>query len=169
MDKTDKPKYLLGFFPYGLAAFLVGIVGGFTTVLGPAFVNELGIDYNNTAWPALAMSISAATFAPILGRLGDIISRRNTLFVGISVFVLGNVMTASAASLGFMILARFIVGIGAAAIAPAVISYIISEFTKEKVTSGFSIYILISSASVVFGPTLGALILDRWNWRTMML
>ncbi len=33
----SKP-YLRGFVPYALAAFLVGAVGGFTAVLGPAFV-----------------------------------------------------------------------------------------------------------------------------------
>jgi len=37
-----------GFIPYALAAFLIGIVGGFSTVLGPAFVQDIGIDYNNT-------------------------------------------------------------------------------------------------------------------------
>ena len=37
-----------GFIPYGAAAFLVGIVGGFTTVLSPAFVQDIGIAYNNT-------------------------------------------------------------------------------------------------------------------------
>lgn len=31
-------SYMQGFTPYALAAFLVGLVGGFSTVLGPAFV-----------------------------------------------------------------------------------------------------------------------------------
>ena len=35
--------YRKGFIPYALAAFLIGIVGGFSTVLGPSFVQNLAI------------------------------------------------------------------------------------------------------------------------------
>ena len=122
MDRTDSKSYLLGFVPYALAAFLIGIIGGFTTVLGPAFVGDLGLDYKNTTWTALAMSISTAAFAPILGKLGDVIGKRVTLFLGILIFIFGNIMTAVAQSLLFMLAARFVVGIGSAAIAPVVIA-----------------------------------------------
>lgn len=161
-------NYLVGFLPYATAAFLISIVGGFTTQLAPAFVRELGIGYNNTAWTALAMSISGATFAPILGRLGDAIGRRRILLLGILTFALGNAMTAVAPSLGFMMVSRFAVGMGSAAIAPAVIAYIMNEFPAERIAGGFSLYMLISSAAVIFGPTLGAIAIDRWGWRAMM-
>ena len=168
MEKTDSKSYLLGFIPYALAAFLIGIIGGFTTVLGPAFVKDLGLDYNNTTWTALAMSISTAAFAPILGKLGDVIGRRVTLLLGILIFIFGNIMTAVAPSLIFMLAARFVVGIGSAAIAPVVIMYIISEFPPDKTSGGFSLYMLISSAAVIFGPSLGGIIINRWGWRIMM-
>ena len=168
MERTDSKSYLLGFVPYALAAFLIGIIGGFTTVLGPAFVKDLGLEYNNTTWTALAMSISTAAFAPILGKLGDVIGRRVTLLLGILIFIFGNIMTAVAPSLWFMLAARFVVGIGSAAIAPVVITYIISEFPPDRASSGFSLYMLISSAAVIFGPTLGGLIIERSGWRAMM-
>ena len=168
MERADSKSYLSGFVPYALAAFLIGIIGGFTTVLGPAFVGDLGLDYNNTTWTALAMSISTAVFAPILGKLGDVIGRKITLLLGILIFVFGNIMTAVAPSLIFMLAARFVVGVGSAAIAPVVIAYIVGEFPPEKISSGFSLYMLISSAAVIFGPTLGGLIIDRWGWRVMM-
>ena len=168
MQKTQSNNYLTGFIPYALAAFLIGIVGGFTAVLGPAFVKDLGLDYNNTTWTALAMAVSTATFAPILGKLGDVTGRRKTLHIGILVFAIGNVATAIASSLVFMLIARFIVGLGSAAIAPVVIAYIVSEFPQDKVAKGFSLYMLISSVAVIFGPTLGGLIINRFGWRMMM-
>ena len=168
MERADSKSYLLGFVPYALAAFLIGIIGGFTTVLGPAFVKDLGLEYNNTTWTALAMSISTAAFAPILGKLGDVIGRRVTLLLGILIFIFGNIMTAVAPSLWFMLAARFVVGIGSAAIAPVVIAYIIGEFPPDRASGGFSLYMLISSAAVIFGPTLGGIIINRWGWRVMM-
>ena len=168
MEISSSKPYLRGFVPYALAAFLVGAVGGFTAVLGPAFVSDLNLPYNNTTWTALAMAASTAAFAPILGKLGDVIGRKATLLIGIAIFTLGNILTAVAPSLFFMIIARFIVGIGSAAIAPVVMSYIVTEFPREKIAKGFSLYMLISSSAVIFGPTLGGLLIEFYGWRAMM-
>ena len=160
--------YQKGFIPYALAAFLIGIVGGFSTVLGPSFVQDLGIAYNNTTWTALAQAMSTAACAPILGKVGDVIGRKTTLLAGIAVFTLGNVLSALANSLLFMMAARFIVGVGTAAMAPVILAYIVTEFPQNQVAKGFSLYMLISSASVIFGPTLGGLIISTFDWRAML-
>lgn len=164
--KTD--PYWKGFVPYGLAALLIGLVGGFSTVLGPAFVADLGLVYRNTTWTALAQAMSTAAWAPVLGKLGDLLGRKRTLLLGLVVFTLGNVLTALANSLTMMLLARFVVGVGTAAIAPVILAYIVSEFPPEKTGKGFSLYMLISSGSVIFGPTLGSLIVAEFGWRAMI-
>ena len=161
-------SYLRGFLPYALAAFMVGIAGGFSTVLGPAFVADIGIAYQNTTWTALAQAVSTAACAPILGRLGDAVGRYRTLLAGIVVYTLGNVLTLLASSLLVMMLARFVVGIGSAAIAPVVLAYIVTEFPEDKAAGGFSLYMLISSAAVVFGPALGGLMIRFSGWRGMI-
>ena len=161
-------RYIKGFLPYAAAAMLVGLVGGFSAQLGPAFVSDLGLEYNNTTWTALATAISSAACAPILGKTADILGRRLTLLLGLAVYTLGNVMGAIAPSLAIMLIARFVVGIGTAAIAPVVISYILTEFPPDNIAKGFSVYMLLSSGSVVVGPTAGAWIINLWGWRAMM-
>lgn len=168
MENFFHKPHIKGFIPYAFAASLVGIVGGFTAVLGPAFVKDLNLPYNNTTWTALAMAMSTAAFAPVLGKLGDMIGRRVSLLIGIAVFMLGNILTAIANSLFFMLIARFIVGVGTAAIAPVVISYIVTEFPPDKIAKGFALYMFISSVSVIFGPTIGGLLIKYYGWRTMI-
>lgn len=168
MGHNHSSAYMKGFLPYAFAAFLIGIVGGFSTVLGPVFVQDIGIAYSNTTWTALAQAMSTAACAPILGKLGDVIGRRTTLLLGIAIYTLGNILTALAGSLLFMMTARFIVGIGSAAITPVVLAYIVTEFPQSAVAKGFSLYMLISSASVIFGPTLGGLLIGSFGWRTMI-
>ena len=161
-------SYKQGFVPYALAALLIGLVGGFSTVLGPAFVQDIGIAYNNTTWTALAQAMSTAACAPILGKVGDVIGRRKTLLLGIGIFTLGNVLSALANSLVFMLLARFIVGIGTAAMGPVILAYIATEFPQDKIAKGFSLYMLLSSASVIVGPTIGAFVVSAYGWRAML-
>ena len=161
-------SYKRGFIPYALAAFLIGIVGGFSTVLGPAFVQDIGIAYNNTTWTALAQAMSTAACAPILGKVGDVIGRRKTLLLGVAVFTLGNVLSTLANSLVFMMVARFIVGIGTAAMSPVILAYIATEFPQNKIAKGFALYMLLSSASVIIGPTIGGMIVSTYGWRAML-
>lgn len=168
MNQEKSISYMKGFLPYGLAAFLIGIIGGLSTVLGPSFVQDMNLPYNNTTWTALSQAISTASCAPILGKLGDIFGRRKTLLIGLSVYLSGNIMSALAPSLPFMLLARFIVGVGTAAVAPTVISYIITEFPPKQIGKGFSLYMLISSSAVIFGPGLGGIILQVSDWRILM-
>ena len=159
-------SYKKGFIPYALAAFLIGIVGGFSTVLGPAFVQDMGIAYNNTTWTALAQAMSTAACAPILGKVGDVIGRKTTLLI--AVFTFGNILSALANSLVFMLIARFVAGIGIAAMSPVIMAYIVTQFPANQIAKGFSLYMLISSASVIFGPTLGGLIVSAYGWRAML-
>lgn len=168
MSTVAETNYKKGFAPYAIAALLLGLIGGFTAVLAPAFVADLGLDYKNTTWISLALAMSTAACAPILGKLGDVFGRRRTLLLGILIFTFGNVLTALAPSLAFMLAARFIVGIGTAAIAPVVMSYIVTEYPPAEMSKGFATYMLISSAAVVIGPTTGGLIMNAFGWRAMM-
>jgi len=160
--------YKRGFIPYALATLLIGLVGGFSTVLGPAFVQDIGIAYKNTTWTALAQAMSTAACAPILGKMGDVFGRRKTLLWGIAVFTLGNLLSALANCLVFMMVARFIVGVGTAAIGPVILAYIATEFPQDKIAKGFSLYMLLSSASVIIGPTIGGLIVSTYGWRWLL-
>lgn len=168
MSTVANPNYKKGFVPFAIAALLVSLIGGFTAVLGPAFVADQGIDYNNTTWISLALAMSSAACAPILGKLGDVLGRRTTLLLGIVIFAAGNVLTAVATSLIFMLAARFIVGIGTAAISPIVMAYIVTEYPQEETGKAFGLYMLISSGAVVVGPTCGGLIMNAAGWRVMM-
>ena len=109
MNSSKETNYMKNFLPYALAAFLIGIVGGLSTVLGPAFMLDMNLPYNNTTWTALSQAISTAACAPILGKLGDIFGRRKTLLLGILVFTLGSILSALSTSLLFLLIARFVV------------------------------------------------------------
>ena len=65
MDLTHKDNYKKGFIPYAFAALMIGLSGGFTAVLAPAFVADKGLLYSTTTWITLALAVSSAAGAPI--------------------------------------------------------------------------------------------------------
>ena len=48
------------------------------------------------------------------------------------------------------------------------VAYIATEFPQDKIAKGFSLYMLLSSASVIIGPSIGALIVSSYGWRSML-
>lgn len=56
--------------------------------------------------------------------------------------------------------ARFVVGIGTATMTPVIMAYIVTRFPQNQVAKGFFLYMLISGASVIFGPTLSGLVIS---------
>ena len=51
---------------------------------------------------------------------------------------------------------------------PVILAYIATEFPQDKISKGFSLYMLLSSASVIIGPAIGGLIVSSYGWRTML-
>lgn len=170
MEKQET-GYLKGFVPFAVAAAVLSLCGGFTASVPSNVVSAWGVATINTTWITLAYSLGAAALAPIMGKLGDVIGYRATILLGTGLFGAGELLIAlcPTGSMAWMLGSRFIVGVGAAAISPVIMAYIMTRFPAEKMGTGFSIYMLVSQVMVIFGPTVGGLILGATgNWRVVM-
>lgn len=172
MENSQK-SYLKGFVPYAVAAAVMSLCGGFTASVPTAI---------STAWSAdayltfitLAYSLAAAAMAPIMGKLGGTIGRRKMLLYSLGLYTLGELLIAicpTGAVIPLLVF-RFMVGIGYAGIAPVIMAYIMMEFPPEKMGQGFTIYMFVANAMVIFGPTLGGIVMAAIGtadaWRTVM-
>lgn len=167
---TKKEHYLKGFLPYAIAAAALSLCGGFTAAVPSNIVADWGLRETMVTWLAMAYSLGAAVTAPIMGKLADIFGGRAALLLGLSLFTAGPLLTALCpdGSLVLVMLFRFLTGVGASAIAPVVMAYIMTEFPQEKLGQGFTIYMVLSCGMVIFGPALGGLVLNRAGWRAVL-
>ncbi len=169
MNHNDR-TYIHGFIPYGIAAAVLSLCGGITAAVPPNIVADWGLPETMVTWFALAYSLGAAVAAPIMGKLADMIGRRATLLFGLGLFTAGPLLAAITpeGAVLLLMLFRFIAGVGAAAIAPVVMAYIMTEFPQEKLGQGFMLYMVLSCGMVIFGPTIGGIILSRAGWRLVL-
>ncbi len=166
---TEDKSYLKGFIPFAVAVAVLSLCGGFTAAVPSKIGSEWQMS-DAVTYISLAYSLGAAALAPIMGKLGDIIGRKTTLLIAMGLYGLGELLIAvcPANSLYVLLLFRFVVGVGAAGVAPAVMSYIMTKFPREKIGQGFSIYMFIACGMVIFGPTLGGIVMSYTSWRTVM-
>ena len=169
METKTNNNYMKGFIPYAIAAGVLSLCGGFNAAVPANITTAWGADAFLT-FVTLAYSLGAAALAPIMGKLGDVLGRRTTLLVAMGLYTLGHLISAVLpdGAIALLLLCRFMVGVGAAGIAPVVMAYIMMEFPPEKMGQGFTIYMLIACGMVVFGPTLGGIVLAKVGWRMVM-
>ncbi|MEV0547192.1 MFS transporter [Nocardia salmonicida] len=93
-------------------------------------------------------------------RLGDRFTQRRTFIAGLVVFTLASLACGSAWNEQSLIVFRFAQGVGAAAMAPQVMTLIQRTFTGAARARALSIYAAIVSGGLLAGEILGGLIVD---------
>ena len=168
----NNKNYMKGFVPYAIAAAILSLCGGFTASVPTAISTAWDADSSLT-FITLAYSLAAAAMAPILGKLGGVIGRRKMLLSAMGLYTVGQALIAICPqNIPLLLVFRFMVGIGAAGIAPVVMSYIMMEFPPEKMGQGFTVYMAVACGMVIFGPTVGGIIMKVIGtanaWRIVM-
>ncbi len=112
-----------------------------------------------------AYLVGSALGQLVAGVLADRFGRRSTLIAGAGIYGAGALASALAPSLGVLLVARFVWGLGAAA--PTVLRYayardLYSGDQMARVVSTFSAVFLIGP---ILSPVFGELILLVGNWR----
>lgn len=168
----ENKNYMKGFVPYAIAAAVLSLCGGFTASVPTAISTAWSADSSLT-FITLAYSLAAAAMAPIMGKLGGAIGRRKMLLAAMGLYTVGQALIAICpANIPLLLVFRFMVGIGAAGIAPVIMAYIMMEFPPEKMGQGFTIYMALSCGMVIFGPTVGGIVMAAIGtadaWRIVM-
>jgi EmrB/QacA subfamily drug resistance transporter len=139
----------------------------------------------NTALPTLARTLHAGTsalqwiadaytlcFAALLipaGALGDRYGRKLSLLGGLTVFALGSTLAAFAGGTGTLIVARVVMGLGAAFVMPATLSILNSVFPPRERPQAIAAWSAVAGVGIVIGPSLGGLLLTHFWWGSVFL
>src|SRR5881628_1031228 len=78
----------------------------------PSIQTDLGYSQSNLAWVVNAYLIAFGGLLLLAGRIGDLVGQRRIFLVGVGVFTLASLLCATAQSQAWLILARFVQGVG---------------------------------------------------------
>jgi EmrB/QacA subfamily drug resistance transporter len=111
----------------------------------------------------------ALTFAALMltfGTLGDHFGRRRVMVAGLVVFTLGSVLGLLAPSVGVLIAARVVMGIGAAASEPGTLSMIRQLYPdRAERAQALGVWSAVSGLALAAGPLVGGTLIGLWDWR----
>ncbi|KQR65776.1 MFS transporter [Frigoribacterium sp. Leaf172] len=139
----------------------------------PTIREALGTSQTNVTWVLTAYLLSASIFTPIMGRLGDMSGKKRVFVVALVALALGSLLAALAPSLGVMIVARVIQGVGGGVL-PLAFGIIRDEFPGEKVGGAVGLIAALSAIGAGFGIVLAGPIVSAFSyhwlfWFPMMM
>ena len=127
--------------------------------------HELGLSSLATQWVVNAYLLMLAVFMLLGGCLADIFGHRKVFLLGLSIFLLASISCAIAASSWWLIMSRALQGLGGSLLIPTSIVFLVQNTTREERGKMIAISISCASVFLAFGPIIGGLLTQFWNWR----
>ena len=159
-----RPGFAL-LFSLSMAQFMVVLDFTIVNVALPSIQRDLHVATTTLQWLVSAYAVAFGGFLLLGGRLADVHGRARLYRIGLIVFVVASISGGLAVEPGLLITSRVVQGIGAAMLAPAGLSLLVTSYPGEQERSrALGTYGAIVSAGFASGAVLGGLLVEV-TWR----
>lgn len=152
-----------------LSMLLSSLGTSIANVALPTLTQSFDVSLQSVQWVVLAYLLAITSTIVGVGRLGDVVGRRRLLLVGIAVFTVASGLCSAAPSLGWLIVARSLQGIGAAIMMALTLALVGDAIPKERTGSVMGLLGTMSAVGTALGPTLGGLLIAVGGWQAIFL
>lgn len=167
----------LGFGPRFVAAVSFGSVlnpvnSSIIAIALVAIGDGLGVGAGATAWLVSVLYLATAVGQPTMGRLADRLGPRRVYVGGSLLVVAGGVVGWAAVSLGMLVVARVVIGLGTSAAYPAAMALVRRQSARlDTATPGrvLGVLAIMGQVSMAVGPVLGGGLMALGGWRLTFL
>jgi MFS family permease len=140
-----------------------------TNVALPTIQRALDARTQDLQWVVNAYALAGGGFLLLGGRLADRLGRRRVFLAGMTVFALGSLAGGLAPSVGWLIAARGLQGLGAAITGPAAFSIITATFAEgPERNRAVGVWSAVAAAGGALGMLAGGLLTEYASWRWVL-
>ncbi len=147
-----------------LVLFLSALDQTIVGVALPRIVGHLGGTNELYTWVVTSYLLTATITGVFYGKLSDIYGRRPMLLFGVTVFLIGSVLSGLSWSMESLIIFRGIQGVGAGAIFPISLAVIGDLFDPRERGRYQGLFGAVFGIAAVLGPLLGGFITEQLSW-----
>ena len=147
-----------------LATFMEVLDTSIANVALPHIAGSVGASQEEATWVLTSYLVSSAVILPISGWLSNRFGRKRFYMTCVVIFTVCSMLCGFAPSLGFLIVARILQGLGGGGLAPSEQAILADTFPIEKRGQAFALYGMAVVVAPAVGPTLGGWITDNYNW-----
>jgi EmrB/QacA subfamily drug resistance transporter len=131
----------------------------------PAIQDDLNFSQENLQWVVSAYALVFGGFLLLGGRAADLVGRRRLFIGGLALFTAASLVAALAWNEPSLIGARALQGLGAAVIAPAALSILMTTFTEGKERNiALGVWGAVGGFGAAAGVLMGGIFTDALSW-----
>ena len=138
---------------------------GAMSVALPTIAQYFDADLSTVQWVVIAEGLTISALLLPMGRLSDIVGRKQIYIAGLLVFVTASVFAAISGSIIMLIAAKALQGLGAAMTQGTGMAMITSVFPNEERGKGIGSHGSVVGTGGVLGPIAGGFLLTAFDWR----
>jgi EmrB/QacA subfamily drug resistance transporter len=153
------------FLVSGIAVFMVSMDNLIVTNALPVIRRSLDTGLEGLEWTVNAYTLTFAVFLLTGAALGDRFGRRRLFAIGLVIFTLASAAAAMAPSIGVLIAARAVQGLGGAIVMPLTLTLLASVVPPERRGVAFGLWGAMSGLGVALGPVIGGAVTDGFSWQ----
>jgi EmrB/QacA subfamily drug resistance transporter len=125
---------------------------------------DLGASVQELEWTVNAYNLSFAVSLIAAAALGDRFGRRRLYAGGLALFALASAACALAPSVGWLIAARAVQGLGAALLLTLGLALLSAAFPPERRGAAIGIFSAVTGIAVASGPLVGGAVVEGIDW-----
>ena len=134
----------------------------------PPIREALSASESQTQWVIDVYTLVLASLLLLAGAAGDRYGRRRVFRIGLAVFAVGSLLCSLAPTIGALIAARFVQGVGASMLNPSALSIISQVFVERAERArALGVWGAVVGASLALGPPLGGVLIETIGWRSV--
>jgi len=153
------------FIVTSVAVFMVSLDNLVVTTALPVIKNDLGASLQGLEWTVNAYTLTFAVLLLTGAALGDRFGRKRMFLVGLAVFTLGSALAALAPSIGALIAARALQGVGGAIVTPLTLTILSAAVPPARRGLALGIWGGVSGLAVALGPVVGGAVVEGLSWQ----
>ncbi len=135
----------------------------------PSIGRDLHAGLAGLQWTVNGYLLTLGSLLLLGGSLGDLYGRRRLFVAGLVAFTAASVLCGLAPSLGVLIAARALQGVGGAMLVPGSLALLTASFRTEDRSAAVGAWSGLAGVAAAIGPFIGGWLVDGVSWRLVFL
>jgi EmrB/QacA subfamily drug resistance transporter len=165
MTGTDEQSPWPALWAMIFGFFMILVDSTIVSVAVPALMRDLDADLSAVIWVTSAYLLTYAVPLLVTGRLGDRFGPRTIYLAGLALFTVASAACGLSTTIGQLIAARAVQGLGASMLTPLTMAVITRTFPPDRRGAAMGLWGSVAGAAILVGPILGGVLVDTLGWQ----